>query len=121
MHALYRRRSEVDDSLISDLVELSLSPYTRVRRYARLALPTSYTLNLNPFLIICHVLSPTHVVLSRPKSWSIRLTFRMRGESNIFTKVALIKEKLCSTTRGRQDLCFPVSFLRWLKAPIPIV
>jgi proteasome activator subunit 4 len=32
MHALYRRRSELDDHLIKDLLELSLSPYTRVRR-----------------------------------------------------------------------------------------
>lgn len=32
MHALYRRRSALDDELLSELVELSLSPYTRVRR-----------------------------------------------------------------------------------------
>jgi proteasome activator subunit 4 len=32
MHALYRRRSELDDHLIRDLLDLSLSPYTRVRR-----------------------------------------------------------------------------------------
>lgn len=35
MHALYRRRSALDDKLISELVELSLSPYTRVRRQAQ--------------------------------------------------------------------------------------
>jgi hypothetical protein len=29
---LYRRRSELDDLLIKDLLDLSLSPYTRVRR-----------------------------------------------------------------------------------------
>lgn len=35
MHALYRRRSELDDRLLKDdLAELCLSPYTRVRRYA---------------------------------------------------------------------------------------
>lgn len=34
MHALYRRRSELDDRLLKeDLAELCLSPYTRVRRY----------------------------------------------------------------------------------------
>jgi proteasome activator subunit 4 len=33
MHALYRRRSALDDKLLADLVELCLSPYTRVRRY----------------------------------------------------------------------------------------
>lgn len=34
MHALYRRRSELDDRLLrDDLAELCLSPYTRVRRY----------------------------------------------------------------------------------------
>lgn len=32
MHALYRRRSGLDDKLLIELVELSLSPYTRVRR-----------------------------------------------------------------------------------------
>jgi proteasome activator subunit 4 len=32
MHALYRRRSELDDHLIKDLADLSLSPYTRLRR-----------------------------------------------------------------------------------------
>ncbi len=35
LHSLYRRRSELDDMLLGDLVELSLSPYTRVRRYVR--------------------------------------------------------------------------------------
>jgi proteasome activator subunit 4 len=32
MHALYRRRSALDDGLLAELVELSISPYTRVRR-----------------------------------------------------------------------------------------
>lgn len=32
MHALYRRRSPLDDALLRDLVEMSLSPYTRARR-----------------------------------------------------------------------------------------
>lgn len=32
MHALYRRRSQVDDDLLRDLIEMSLSPYTRLRR-----------------------------------------------------------------------------------------
>ncbi|KAG6910583.1 hypothetical protein DXG01_009534 [Tephrocybe rancida] len=35
MHSLYRRRSALDDKLLSELVELSLSPYTRVRRQAQ--------------------------------------------------------------------------------------
>ncbi|KAN0100847.1 hypothetical protein V8E55_000831, partial [Tylopilus felleus] len=36
MHALYRRRSELDDRLLKeDLAELCLSPYTRVRRLAQ--------------------------------------------------------------------------------------
>lgn len=34
MHALYRRRSQLDDQLLKDdLTALCLSPYTRVRRY----------------------------------------------------------------------------------------
>lgn len=33
MHALYRRRSALDDKLIGELGELSLSPYTRIRRW----------------------------------------------------------------------------------------
>lgn len=32
LHSLYRRRSELDDRLLDALLELSLSPYTRVRR-----------------------------------------------------------------------------------------
>lgn len=32
MHALYRRRSAFDDMMLDELVELSLSPYTRIRR-----------------------------------------------------------------------------------------
>ncbi|GLB36441.1 putative protein with domain of unknown function (DUF3437) [Lyophyllum shimeji] len=35
MHALYRRRSALDDRLLGELVELSLSPYTRIRRQAQ--------------------------------------------------------------------------------------
>ncbi|KAF9568547.1 hypothetical protein CPC08DRAFT_654918 [Agrocybe pediades] len=35
MHALYRRRSALDDMLLEQLVELSLSPYTRIRRQAQ--------------------------------------------------------------------------------------
>ncbi|KAF9270517.1 hypothetical protein L218DRAFT_889040 [Marasmius fiardii PR-910] len=35
MHSLYRRRNALDDSLITQLVELSLSPYTKVRRHAQ--------------------------------------------------------------------------------------
>ena len=33
MHALYRRRSAFDDKMLDELVELSLSPYTRIRRW----------------------------------------------------------------------------------------
>ncbi|KAG6869165.1 hypothetical protein C0993_012264 [Termitomyces sp. T159_Od127] len=35
MHSLYRRRSALDDRLLGELVELALSPYTRVRRQAQ--------------------------------------------------------------------------------------
>ncbi|KAJ7785950.1 hypothetical protein B0H16DRAFT_1488659 [Mycena metata] len=35
MHGLYRHRSALDDRLIQELVELSLSPYTRIRRQAQ--------------------------------------------------------------------------------------
>ncbi|KAJ3798132.1 hypothetical protein GGU11DRAFT_782291 [Lentinula aff. detonsa] len=35
MHSLYRSRSALDDELIRELVESSLSPYTRVRRHAQ--------------------------------------------------------------------------------------
>ncbi|KZT61232.1 hypothetical protein CALCODRAFT_447468 [Calocera cornea HHB12733] len=45
-HSLYRRRSELDDRLISVIVEFSLSPYTRVRKSGQavlLAISTTYT------------------------------------------------------------------------------
>jgi hypothetical protein len=32
MHALYRHRSALDDKLLDELIELSLSPYTRIRK-----------------------------------------------------------------------------------------
>ncbi|KAL4264291.1 BLM10 family protein [Pleurotus pulmonarius] len=35
MHSLYRKRSAIDNGLIEELVELSLSPYTRIRRQAQ--------------------------------------------------------------------------------------
>ena len=35
MHALYRRRDSLDDQLIEDLIEMSLSQYTRVRRHSQ--------------------------------------------------------------------------------------
>ncbi|KAJ6574754.1 hypothetical protein B0H19DRAFT_932973 [Mycena capillaripes] len=35
MHGLYRRRSALDDKLLNELVELSLSPYTRIRKQAQ--------------------------------------------------------------------------------------
>ncbi|KAF7306621.1 hypothetical protein MIND_00453500 [Mycena indigotica] len=35
MHSLYRQRSALDDKLIDELLELSLSPYTRIRRSAQ--------------------------------------------------------------------------------------
>ncbi|KAI0343973.1 ARM repeat-containing protein [Trametopsis cervina] len=38
LHSLYRRRSELDDRLLEDLVDLSLSPYTRVRRHSQAVL-----------------------------------------------------------------------------------
>ena len=36
LNSLYRQRSELDDNLLNELVELSLSQYTRVRRYVKL-------------------------------------------------------------------------------------
>ncbi len=38
MHALYRRRDALDDQLLEDLIEMSLSQYTRVRRHAQAVL-----------------------------------------------------------------------------------
>ncbi|KAI0728586.1 ARM repeat-containing protein [Fomitopsis betulina] len=38
MHALYRRRSQLDDRLLEDLVEMSLSPYLRLRKHAQAVL-----------------------------------------------------------------------------------
>lgn len=35
LNAMYRERSPLDDGLIQDLVELSLSQYTRLRRYCQ--------------------------------------------------------------------------------------
>ncbi|KAJ8084329.1 Proteasome activator BLM10 [Marasmius tenuissimus] len=42
MHSLYRRRTALDDALITQLVELSLSPYTRVRRHAQPVLQSAF-------------------------------------------------------------------------------
>ncbi|THV06075.1 hypothetical protein K435DRAFT_712109 [Dendrothele bispora CBS 962.96] len=42
MHSLYRRRSALDDLLIGELVELALSPYTRVRRHSQSVLHSVY-------------------------------------------------------------------------------
>jgi proteasome activator subunit 4 len=33
LNTLYRRRSALDDALLRSLAELSLSPYTRIRRF----------------------------------------------------------------------------------------
>ena len=41
-HATFRHRSALDDELIDDLTELSMSPYTRVRRYMILGYISSY-------------------------------------------------------------------------------
>ncbi|KAI0757312.1 ARM repeat-containing protein [Daedaleopsis nitida] len=38
MHALYRRRDALDDQLLENLIEMSLSQYTRVRRHAQAVL-----------------------------------------------------------------------------------
>ena len=35
LNTMYRQRSALDDKLIHDLVELSLSQYTRLRRYCQ--------------------------------------------------------------------------------------
>ncbi|KAJ7225864.1 hypothetical protein GGX14DRAFT_422660 [Mycena pura] len=35
MHSLYRKRSALDDKLIQELIQLSLSPYTRIRRQSQ--------------------------------------------------------------------------------------
>ncbi|KAF5337321.1 hypothetical protein D9611_003207 [Ephemerocybe angulata] len=35
VHAMYRKRSDMDDRMIAELAELSLSPYTRIRRQAQ--------------------------------------------------------------------------------------
>ncbi|KAG7099513.1 hypothetical protein E1B28_001358 [Marasmius oreades] len=42
MHSLYRRRNALDDALITQLVELSLSPYTKVRRHAQPVLQSAF-------------------------------------------------------------------------------
>ncbi|KAG5648210.1 hypothetical protein DXG03_006165 [Asterophora parasitica] len=47
MHALYRRRSSLDDKLLDELVELSLSPYTRIRRHAQTVLHTACGVRLS--------------------------------------------------------------------------
>lgn len=43
MNALYRRRSALHDELLHELVELSLSPYTRVRRQSQAILKGVYS------------------------------------------------------------------------------
>lgn len=42
-HAYYRERSALDDQLMLDLVELSLSPYTRLRKHAQSTLISTST------------------------------------------------------------------------------
>lgn len=42
MHALYRRRSRLDDELIQELIEMALSRYTRVRRQAQAVLHSAF-------------------------------------------------------------------------------
>ncbi len=46
MHALYRRRDALDDQLLEDLIEMSLSPYTRVRRYCKVQTNTVQSLTI---------------------------------------------------------------------------
>ena len=49
LNAMYRQRSPLDDKLISDLVELSLSQYTRLRRYCQ-----SIVRSVSEVRISCH-------------------------------------------------------------------
>lgn len=42
MHALYRRRSALDDELIGEVLQLSLSPYTKVRRQSQAVLHNAF-------------------------------------------------------------------------------
>jgi proteasome activator subunit 4 len=42
VQTLYRHRSALDDKLLIELVELSLSPYVRVRRYVSFFLNLSF-------------------------------------------------------------------------------
>lgn len=53
MHALYRHRSELDDKLLEELVELSLSQYTRIRRQAQAVIQnvTGYFVRSTRFIL----------------------------------------------------------------------
>ena len=50
MHALYRRRDALDDRLLEDLIEMSLSQYTRVRRHAQAILHNACGVRVFVFL-----------------------------------------------------------------------
>ncbi|KAF8898414.1 hypothetical protein BD779DRAFT_1607229 [Infundibulicybe gibba] len=56
MHALYRRRSLLEDNILKELVELSLSPYTRVRRHAQSVLHSACGYYVRSTRYILHTL-----------------------------------------------------------------
>ena len=58
LNAMYRERSSLDDKLIQDLVELSLSQYTRLRGYCQ-AIVRSVS-KVRSSLVLVHGDSPHH-------------------------------------------------------------
>ncbi|KAJ7666470.1 hypothetical protein B0H17DRAFT_1162570 [Mycena rosella] len=51
MHGLYRHRSALDDKLLGELIELSLSPYTRIRRQAQSIFHNVYYLRSTRYVL----------------------------------------------------------------------
>ena len=66
LNAMYRQRSPLDDKLIHDLVELSLSQYTRLRRYCQ-----SIVRSVSEVCVSCHrstialIMSPSATFVPR--------------------------------------------------------
>jgi hypothetical protein len=84
LNSLYRRRSALDDELIRDLVELSLSPYTRVRRYRRI-------MRMYAVLVLTWLYRHCQTILQSVTGVSA-ITHEYRGDSLIYT----FKSVLCS-------------------------
>lgn len=98
MHALYRRRSVLDDHLLGSLVELCLSPYTRVRRYVG-------------FYFICRHFDQWNCRQSQSILHSIF------GVGLLNSTIEIYSPFCYSTTYDPRSLLCPLSWTHWQKEP----